>query len=242
MSSPVRCWAPSFSPLASFGQVPVPKVRAATCQHFRRWGRPKALRVDNGTPWGNFNDLPTPFALWMAGLGIQMFFNDPCRPQQNPKIERSQGTGKRWAEPKRCLTPQELQANLDEADRDQREFYPAIDGLSRLVIFPSLRHSGRSYSDAWEKRTWSLQWVQTHLAEFVAIRKVSSSGHIGIYDHCRFVGTQYKGSYVQVQYDPDRQQWLISDEEGRELRRHLAPEISQAEIYKAKFRKPRKKL
>ena len=32
-------------------------------------------------------DLPTPFALWLIGLGITLHWNDPCCPQQNPKIE-----------------------------------------------------------------------------------------------------------------------------------------------------------
>jgi len=213
-------------------------------RQWQRWGRPNALRVDNGTPWGNFNDLPTPFALWVAGLGIALLFNDPGCPQQNPKIERSQGTGKRWAEPQRCQSPHELQAHLDEADRDQREVYPLGQGpgkgLSRLEAFPGLCHSGRPYSPRWEQRTWSLPRVQQYLAEFVAIRKVWPSGHIGIYDQGHFVGTQYRGEFVQVQYDPDQGHWLISDQAGQELRRHLATEISREEIYKGKFRKPRK--
>ena len=200
-----------------------------------------ALRVDNGLPWGNWNDLPTFFALWLAGLSIRLLFNDPCCPQQNPKVERSQGTGKRWAEPGSCHSVKELQANLNQADRDQREYYPAAAG-SRMELFPSLQHSGQHYDLSWEKRTWSLRAAEHYLAEFVAIRKVSGSGHIRVYYANQYIGVQFKGEYVQVQYDPDRNQWIVSDKEGREVRRLPAAEINHENLVKATCPKNRKKL
>ena len=198
------------------------------------------MRVDNGVPWGNWNDLPTPFALWVLGVGVTWHWNDPGCPQQNPKIERSQGTGKRWGEPGRCGTAAELQAQLDEADQIQREVYPHHGGRTRWQLFPGLRHSGRRYSEAWERRRWDLGCVEEHLAEYVGIRRVSATGHVTIYDHGRYVGTQYRGQDVQVQYDPSAHGWLIADKEGRELRRHPAPEISREQIHKLTFRRPRK--
>jgi hypothetical protein len=236
----VPFWAPRFSPSATFGQVPVPTVAQALRSEWARWGLPEAYRFDNGTPWGNWNDLPTAFALWLIGMGVTVYWNDPCCPQQNPKIERSQGTGKRWAEPQRCRSVAELQANLDEADRIQREEYPTPSGPSRLELFPSLRHSGRRYTQAWEERTWSLARVEAYLAEYVVVRKVTAIGQVKVYDQGRYVGRQYAGQHVLVQYDPDRHQWLIADQHGRELRRHLAPEISREEIVKFAFRKKRK--
>jgi hypothetical protein len=145
--------------------VPLPAVQQALRPHFRRGGLPDCLRVDNGAPWGNRNDLPTVFALWVVGLGVCWHWNDPYRPQQNPKVERSQGTAKRWAEPGTCRSAAELQARLDEADRLQREEYAVRGGGSRLELFPELRHGGRPYAAAWERRGWSLRRAQEHLAE-----------------------------------------------------------------------------
>jgi transposase InsO family protein len=235
------CSARSFSPQATFGQVPVSAVQQALRQQFGLWGLPGCLRVDNGVPWGNWNDLPTPFALWIMGLGIGWHWNDPHCPQQNPKIERSQGTGKRWSEPGSCDSVAELQRHLDEADRIQREEYPSCAGRPRRQVFPQLRHSGRCYTRAWEERTWSLLRVEEQLAEYVAIRRVAATGHVSVYDHGRYVGAQYRGQSVQVQYDPQAHGWVISDSEGREIRRHEAPEISREQITKLSFRKPRKK-
>jgi hypothetical protein len=221
--------------------VPVAAVQHAVRRQFRRWGRPHALRVDNGVPWGNWNDLPTPFALWLIGLGVRVHWNDPGCPEQNPKVERSQGTGKRWGEPRACASLPQLQANLDEADRTQREEYPLPRArLSRLALFPGLRHSGRPYAAAWEARAWSLEAVEAELAEYVAVRRVSAGGQVQVYDAARYVGRQYAGRYVLVQYDPDRHEWLIADEAGRELRRHPAPEIARERLLKPTFRKKRR--
>lgn len=190
-------------------------------------------------PWGNWNDLPTPFALWAVGAGVAWHWNDPHCPQQNPKVERSQGTGKRWTEPGRCDGIAQLQERLDEADRIQREVYPTAAGGPRWQLFPQLRHSGRRYSRRWEDRTWSLARVEAHLAGYVAIRRVAATGHISVYDHGRYVGAQYRGQWVQVQYDPDAHAWLVSDRAGQVLHRHPAPEISREQIGRLTFRKPR---
>jgi hypothetical protein len=219
----------------------VAAVRQAIRGQFGRWGRPAAVRVDNGVPWGNWNDLPTPLALWLIGLGVAVHWNAPARPQQNPKVERSQGTGKRWAEPGQCQSVAELQANLEEADRIQRQEYPTPAGPSRWALFPGLTHSGRRWTAAWEARAWSLAAVEAHLAEYVAVRRVSQSGHVTVYDHGRYVGVQYAGAQVLVQYDPDGHAWLIADGAGRELRRQPAPEITVQGIMTLSFRKPRRR-
>ena len=212
-------------------------MQQALRQQFRRWGLPQCLRVDNGLPWGNANDLPTLFALWVVGVGVRWHWNAPHCPQQNPKIERSQGTGKRWAEPGSCRSVAELHTRLQEADRIQRAIYVTAAGASRLELFPALRHSGRPYTTTQERRVWSLSLVEEHLAEYVGVRRVGSGGSIAIYDRLRYVGRQYAGQYVLVQYDPQAHRWVIADAQGKELRRHEAPEITQETIVKMDFKK-----
>ena len=43
-------------------------------------------------------------------------------------------------------------------------------------------------------------------------------------------GVVHKGKQVYVQFDPEQQQWLISDRAGQQLRTQPAPEISAASI------------
>jgi hypothetical protein len=241
MNTVAPSWERSFSPSASFGQVPATEVGQALRLEFMRWGLPARLRVDNGVPWGNWNDLPTPFALWVVGLGVDWHWNDPSCPQQNPKIERSQGTGKRWAEPRYCRSVAELQARLDEADRDHRERYRPRGRKSRLELFPELQHSCRTYTRIQEERHWSLSRVVEHLSEYVIMRLVDAKGFVSVYDHGRYVGKQFTGQIVKVQFDPAAHDWLISDRNDREIRHQPAPEINRAQIHKMTFRRSRPK-
>jgi hypothetical protein len=202
------------------------QLRAA----FARWGRPRQLRVDNGKPWGSWSDLPPALALWLIGLGIDLVWNDPRRPQQNGVVERSQGTAKRWAEPHACQSMAELQARLDEDDRLQRERYPLVRGQSRWQLFPGLTHTGRPYAAADEAGGWSLERACEHLAGYAVPRRVDCQGKVSVYNRNLYVGVVHKGKEVCVQFDPEQGHWLISDRAGRQLRTQPAPEISAASI------------
>ena len=176
------------------------------------------LRVDNGVPWGSWSDLPPQLALWVIGLGVKMHWNTPYRPQQNGVIERTHGVALSWGEPARCHSVNEFQTRIDHEDNVQREVYPALDGLPRIQAYPELRHSGRRYSLKWEERHWDWDRVRAHLSEYVVERRVDCSGKIGHYGGQLYVGHMHRGTQVCVQFDPDREEWIISDRDGRQLR------------------------
>lgn len=191
---------------------------------------PGHLRVDNGKPWGSWSDLPPALALWAIGLGIDMLWNDPCRPQQNGSVERSQGTAKRWAEPHTCRDAPELQARLDADDLLQRERYPQAKGRSRWELFPGLAHTGEVYQEAEEGRTWDLERVLDHLAGYAVTRRVDGQGRVSVYNRNPYVGAMHAGKRVCVQFDPDQRHWLFSDNAGTQLRTQPAPEIGAESI------------
>jgi hypothetical protein len=205
-------------------------VRAQLRQAFARWGRPAALRVDNGGPWGSAGDLPPDLALWLLGLGLDMHWNDPHQPQQNGVVERSQGTGQRWAEPGQCATPAELQRRLREMDAVQREAYPSIGGQSRAAAFPGLAHSGRRYSEAWERRHWDVRRVLEHLSGYAVPRRVDKNGDVSLYHRPHYVGCMHRGKVVYVMVDPERAEWVFVDEHGRQLRCQPAEELRAERI------------
>jgi hypothetical protein len=186
--------------------------------------------VDNGNPWGNWNDLPTALALWLIGLGVEVLWNDPGHPEQNPKVERSQGTGYRWTEPHRCYEVAELQGHFDTMDVLQRERYPAVGGRSRWQAFPELAQVVRRYRHRGERREWDLERALQHLAGYQAVRRVWHSGHVSVYDRGYYVGTAYRGQSVYVQLDPSALEWVMTDLEGRQLRRHRAEQVTRERI------------
>lgn len=197
---------------------------------FERWGRPGTLRVDNGNPWGTSNGLPSALSLWAAGLGVDMHWNDPYRPQQNGVVESTQGTSQRWAEPGQCANFQELCHRVAHEDRIQREVYPAIEGQSRRAAYPFLSHSGRGYTRTWEKYGWDLLAALALLACYQVSRKVGKSGQVWLYNRPIQVGEGYAGSEVDVQLDAPSVQWVISEPQGREIRRRQAVGLTEESV------------
>jgi hypothetical protein len=191
-----------FSPQGRWLHVAPAAVQAELRRAFARWGLPATFRVDNGGPWGSSGDLPPELALWLVGLGVVMHWNDAQAPEQNGVVERSQGTGKRWAEPWQCATAAELQRRLHEMDAIQREAYPSIGGQSRAAAFPGLAHSGRRYSEAWERRHWDVQRVLAHLAGYAVVRRVDKNGDVSLYHRPHYVGCMHRGKDIYVMVDP----------------------------------------
>src|SRR5262249_21574521 len=187
MSAAELCCRHAFFPPGYGAEVEPTAVQDELRRAFRRWGLPLRFRVDNGGPWGSSGDLPTDLAWWLLGLGIDLQFIPPCRPDKNGVVERSQGTGKRWAEPWVCATRAELQRHLDEMDGILREEYPSIAGQSRQEAFPDLTHSGRLYRTAGERRQWDLEKVLVRLAEYAVVRRVDRSGMVSLYNRTRYV-------------------------------------------------------
>ena len=159
-----------------------------------------------------------------------MIWNPPRQPQKNGVVERSQGTGKRWAEPKSCDSPEALQANLDEMDQMQREAYPYLGHPSRLACFPSLPHSGLPYSREMEGTQWDWERVALHVSQYCAVRKVDSSGVVWVCNHRYYVGSKYHGQEVFVSLDPISCEWIFRDAAGVQLRCREAKEMTAENI------------
>jgi hypothetical protein len=199
-------------------------------QALNRWGRPQVFKVDNGSPWGSWSDLPTPLALWLVGLGLEMHWIPPRRPQKNGVVERSHGVAQAWAEPEQCHSVAELQARVDHEDVVQREVYPHHAGQSRWQVYPGLAHSGRLYDAAWEERHWSWAKVCDHLAEYAVDRRVDSAGKIGLYHDKVYVGAVLRGRQVIVQFDPQTAEWVVADRKGVELTRRSLRQFDAAAL------------
>ena len=56
-------------PLGCWNSVPATSSRDELRCALGRWGIPKSIRVDNGSPWGSTGELPTDLSLWLIGWG-----------------------------------------------------------------------------------------------------------------------------------------------------------------------------
>jgi hypothetical protein len=207
--------------------VPQRQIQQALRQLFGEWGLPQGVQLDNGYPWAVRGGLPSGSVLWLVGLGLEVAHIPPRRPQANGVVERGHGTAKRWVGPDHWDSPEQLQREIDRAERRQRERYPYRGQRSRLEVHPGLAHSGRAYSPDWEEENFQLRPAQELLAGCVAARQVDKAGRVSVYSRDYYVGRSWAGQTVYVRYDPQAGRWMFSDEQGRLLQHHAAPEISR---------------
>jgi hypothetical protein len=231
MSTPEPRWERGFFPPSRWNLVSIFDVQKCLRFAFESWGLPTRMRVDNGYPWGSAGDLPPELALWMLGLGIDMIWNPPARPQDNGVVERSQGVGKNWAEPQTCSNVRELQQRVNKFDHLQRERYPFDGKQSRVEAHPDLRRPKRRYKRTKERSTWNWDLVNEHLKHYAVLRKVDNKGSVSIYNRQRYVGIVYAGQRVVVNYDAVQHEWEFYNGRGQLLRRQPAPELSAKQIY-----------
>jgi hypothetical protein len=216
-------------PHARWTHVDCPTIRESIRTAFSRWGLPGRMQVDNGYPWGSIGQFPPALSLWLIGLGIDMHWSWPACPQENGVVERSQGTGKCWAEPEQCHTPDELQQHIDEMDRLQREEYPHCRS-TRWKLYPQLAHSGRRYTRRSERRLWEHQRVLDSLAQRVAVHQVDRYGGVSVYHYSHQMGRQYAGQRVCITLDPNGPTWIFSSNEGVQWRMIPAKELAADRI------------
>jgi hypothetical protein len=219
--------------------VPAEQVQALLRQWFTQWGLPRALRVDNGAPWGGRYDLPPDLALWLLGLGVELHWNPPRQPRYNAVVERSHGVSQRWVEVGRCADAAELQGRLDEMDAIQRQEYQALHGRTRWEVYPQLRQAPRPYRPAAEEATWSLAPVLDYLAGLSVRRKVDSQGKVSLYNRPLGVGVRQAGRSVWLHLDAAERAWVVADEQGRQLRVQPAPWLTRDAIRALRVTAPR---
>lgn len=200
---------------------------------------PLRIRVDNGQPWGSGGDLPKALALWLIGLGIEVIWNRPYRPQDNGIVERAHGTTKKWIEPHTCHDLEQLQQRLNQAHRLQRERYPYREKQTRLQYYPSLKHTGQAYQQ--DDEHWQLARVDALLANGLWFRQTDGDGKISIYGRNYSVGRGYARQKVCLRFEPCTRHWQALNTQGVCLKSMPNRELSQEMIIHLKVTRTKKR-
>jgi hypothetical protein len=204
--------------------VPTELIKAELIRIFKKWGKPKAIRVDNGEPFGSSEpSTTTPLALWLIGYGIHVIWNKPACPQQNGKVERAQSTSRRWSEIMKCADFETAQKQLNEAARLQRDCFQVsrLKNLTRKQAFEGLYTPIR----IWDDEAFEPMKVYQFLKNKKYIRKVSSNGQITHFGYQPTVGDAFKGQYVSLKLEIVGQEngeihlsWIVSDVSEKKIR------------------------
>lgn len=219
--------------------MPICQVQTVCRGWFERFGLPHHCRVDNGYPWATWSDLPPALALWWIGLGIDPIWNHAHTPKENAFVERCNGLVDHWAEPGQCTDFAAWQQKLYWMVTTQREAYPSKQGRSRLEAYPGLMTNPRSYRADQETEHFDLERVKRYLAQGRWPRVVSKIGQITFYGKAYRVGRAYVRQQVWLSFDAVASQWVVQAQEGAEIVRHEAQQITQQRICALQVANPR---
>lgn len=193
--------------------MPLRELQSALLPIFKTWGVPQWIKVDNGRPFGDPQMQAIPvLALWLIALDIGVIWNRPRMPQDNAKVERSQGVLANWTEWRKCKNAWHLQARLWEEACFHNLHYPVqrLKGQTRLQAFPQLLQSPRPYQPA----DFDPQRALDLIAQGAWKRQVSKVGQINMWNQVLQVGAAYRYQTVSIKLDPAANQWNIFDANG----------------------------
>jgi transposase InsO family protein len=191
---------------------------------FSLWGLPLEVQTDNDGEFVNIADptFPSPFTLWLVGLGIIHVLSRPRRPTDQAQVERQHRSQGDFVWKDRAFDRIEaLQEALDDQIQLYNYAFPSqaahCQGRPPLSVFPTAGSTGRPYHPALEWELFDMQRVDTFLAQLVWTRKVARNGVVHIADACYSLGTARKGQSVAVRFLPASRSFRFESADGAEI-------------------------
>ena len=129
-----------------------------------------------------------------------------------------------------CLAGPELESRLQRMDQLHREVYPVAQLPKSPGALSGLAHSGRPYTQEGEARLWQWSRVTADLVGRVVMRRVSRNGMVSLYNHDHYVGNAHRNKNVDATFDPQTNEWVFADAQGRELRHKQAQQITPERV------------
>jgi transposase-like protein len=205
-------------------------LRQAFCQ----WGLPREVQTDNDSEFVNCTDptFPSPFTLWLVGLGITHITSRPHRPTDQPQVERNHRTqGDFVWKDQSFAQVEQLQHALDEECHLYNTQYPAQAAHCRssppLTIFPTAIFTGRPYHYDLEWDLFDLKRVDAFLTGLVWTRKVATNGTVHLGGFYYILGKVWTGQTVSVHFLPASRSFRFDSALGEEIMTRLAQGIEK---------------
>lgn len=223
-------------------RVTLDQVRWVLRRCFTEWNTlPDEVQTD-GEPvlvTQSADAFPTPFTLWLKGLGIEHLIIRPGKPTDNAEVERCHRTITDYAIVGNEDQPvHHLQSILDEAVLELAFDLPSraegCGGRPPIEAHPELLEPRRPFRPEHELALFDLKRVDTYLATFTWQRKVSKTGQICLAGRHTYygVGRKYARRQVLVKFDPADRHFVFYDVDkpGQEVRRRPARNLAVEDL------------
>ena len=223
-------------------KVTIPEVQRTLRSCFAHWGTlPDELQTD-GEPAliGQAQDaFPSPFSLWLKGLGMEHLVIRAGKATDNAEVERCHRTIHDYA-----IVGHE-QASLAELQRILDESVHALNyelssraegcqGRPPITAHPELEQPRHPFSPEHELALFDLRRVDAYLASFTWQRKVGAMGQITLGGRHQYycVGRRYARKEVLVRFDPSDRHFVFFsvDHPDTELSRRPARDMDVADL------------
>jgi hypothetical protein len=229
------CIAALTFPAGQVGQAPkkvvLEQVRLTLRHCFAVWGTlPDELQTDGESSLvanRRLNDFPTPFTLWLKGLGIDHLVIRPGRPTDNAEVERMHHTLCDYVATRRPAANLAcFQAELDQAVHDLTyelsSQAPGCAGKTPILAHPELLQPTHPFQPEWELACFNLDRVDAFLATLTWERRVGKTGQVDLGAHVYSVGRPYGRRSIGIHFDPATRELVFFDPEYPEayIKRH----------------------
>jgi|KBSSwiStaDraftv2_1062776.scaffolds.fasta_scaffold370648_1 transposase InsO family protein len=218
-------------------KVSLPEVQAFLRQAFAEWGKPLEIQTDHEPTYTGpaKMDCPSPFTLWLAGLGIAHVTSRDRRPTDQAQAERTHRTLAEmgWLdEPGTSLAA--LQAVLDDRRQRYNHELPVrasdCHGRPPLVAHPHAIHSGRPFQPALEWELFDLAQVDAYLAGRLWTRQVNAAGNVGFLGQQYTLGRAYTHQAVSLRFIPETRCFHFTLANGTALPDRPARGLNQEDL------------
>lgn len=196
-------------------------VQGELTELFRRYGMPRRMLMDNGSPWGDAGDQPwTKLTVWLLRLGVSVTHGRPYHPQTQGKEERFHRTLKAEVLRDRSFRDVEDCQRIFDPWRMLYNHERPHEALGLEVPASRYRISGRSYPETLPAVAYrpgmqirkvdqgagkiSFQWREVRIGkafrgEYVGLQETSQTGVYAVYYCEQYLGavdlrTEARGS------------------------------------------------
>lgn len=213
------------------------EIKDTLRQAFFIWGKPLEVQTDRETVYVGSADhnFPSPFTLWLVGLGIQHVTSRSRRPTDQAQVERNHRTlaDMAWVD-QYFDTLDQLQLALDEQRLRYNALFPAqaadCHGQPPLLVHPEALHSGRPYHPALEWQQFDMQQVDAYLCQYIWIRQVNETGVVSVGALHYYVGRKYVNQHISGRFVQTNRSFRFQTSDGTFIRELPAKGLEKEDL------------